>query len=58
MHLTLERLGAPGSGEVWLGGCGCGSILLETGEEKVWDVEQSECGQGGRFKKGLNNKKE
>jgi hypothetical protein len=31
MHLTLERLEAPGSGEVWWDGQG-GEILLEMGE--------------------------
>jgi hypothetical protein len=41
MHLTLKRLEAPGSGEVWWGG-----ILVEM-EEEVWDVEQSEGGVGG-----------
>ena len=48
MHLTLKRLEAPGSLEVrWGGGRG---IHVETGcgeEEEVWDVEQSEGGQGG-----------
>jgi hypothetical protein len=33
MHLTLERLEAPGSGEVWWGGM-VGDILLEMGEQK------------------------
>ena len=46
MHLTLKRLEAPGSLEVW--GVGGGNILVETGSgEEVWDVEQSEGGQGG-----------
>jgi hypothetical protein len=34
MHLTLEKLEAPGTGEVWWGGGGMGwvgDILLETG---------------------------
>jgi hypothetical protein len=43
MHLTLKRLEAPGSLEIWLGGrwghpCGV------RGEEEVWDVKQSEGG--------------
>ena len=33
MHLTPERLGTPGSGEVWCGGLGVGG-------EEVWDVEE------------------
>ena len=62
MHLTLKRLEAPGSGEVWwcvcVGGISLGDILL--GEEenrdrvwqgsglgKVWDLEQSEGRPGG-----------
>ena len=44
MYLTLESLRAPGSREVWWGGCGY--ILLETGVggwgEKVCDMEQLE----------------
>jgi hypothetical protein len=32
MHLTLERLEVPGSGEVWWGVWS--DILLETGEEE------------------------
>jgi hypothetical protein len=50
MHLTLKRLVAPGSLEVWWGGVGGGGgdILVKTGSgEKVWDVEQSEGGPGG-----------
>jgi hypothetical protein len=47
MHLTLERLEAPGSGGVWWGG----DILLEMGVgwgEEVWDEEEhSEGRQGG-----------
>ena len=47
MHLTLERLEVPGSGEAWQGGVGRGGdILLETGEEE-WDEELSE-GRPGR----------
>jgi hypothetical protein len=40
MHLTLERLEDPGSGEVWCGMGRSGDILLETGEE-VWNEKQS-----------------
>ena len=40
MYLTLERLGAPGSGEVWWG------RDLEDRVEEVWDVEQLEGGLG------------
>jgi hypothetical protein len=43
MYLTLERLGAPRSEDVWWGRVGRGDILLETGEE-VWDVQQLEGG--------------
>jgi hypothetical protein len=42
MHLTLERLEALGSGEVWWG---FGDILLEM-EEEEWD-ELSEGGLAG-----------
>jgi hypothetical protein len=48
MHLTLKRLEAPGSLAVrWGGG---GDIHMETvwGGEEVWDMEQSEGGQGFR----------
>jgi hypothetical protein len=44
MHLTFERLEAPGSGEVWWGGVG--DFLLEMGEE--WDEDLLEGGPGGR----------
>jgi hypothetical protein len=39
MHLTLKRLEAPGSLEVWFGGV-CGNIHVEMGwgREEVWDV--------------------
>jgi hypothetical protein len=40
MYLTLERLGAPGSGEVWWG------RDLEDRVEEVWDVEQMDGGLG------------
>jgi len=33
MYLTLERLEAPGNGEVWWSGLGSGNILLEMGKE-------------------------
>ena len=47
MHLTLKRLEAPGSLEVWW--CRRGDIRMETGgREEVWDVEQSEGGWGVR----------
>jgi hypothetical protein len=46
MYLPLERLEAPGSGEIWWDvGCG-GGILLKTGEEE-WDEELLEGGLGG-----------
>jgi hypothetical protein len=44
MHLTLERLEAPRSGEVWWDGS-VGDIFLETGEEE-WDEEMLESGPG------------
>ena len=48
MYLTLKRLEAPGSLEVWWGKVGGEAILMETGAGKgVWDVEQSEGGLGG-----------
>jgi len=43
MHLTLKRLEAPGSLEVWCWGWS-GDILVETGGEMVmglWDFQQS-----------------
>ena len=49
MHLTPERLEAPGNGEDWQGveGMEDGDIvLLETGEEK-WDEELLEGRTGG-----------
>ena len=42
MHLTLKRLEALGSGQVWWGV----DILMEMGEE-VWDVEESKIDVGG-----------
>ena len=42
MHLTLKRLEALGSGQVWWGV----DILMEMGEE-VWEVEESKNGLGG-----------
>jgi len=45
MHLTLKRLEAAASGEIWWGmggGHPCGDE-----REEVRDVEQSEGGQGG-----------
>jgi hypothetical protein len=51
MHLTLKRLEAPGSGEVWRGGMwglgGGGWGHPSGGREEVWDVEQSEGELGG-----------
>ena len=45
MHLTLKRLEASGSLEVWWGRGRGGDILMETGDgEEVWDMEQSESG--------------
>ena len=50
MHLTLKRLEAPGSLEVWLGGwwvvCGWYIIMETGGMEGVWNVEQLEDGWG------------
>jgi hypothetical protein len=50
MHLTLKRLGAPGSLEArWGGG---GDIHMETGcGEDVWYVEQEEV---KRWVRGIN----
>jgi hypothetical protein len=40
MHLTLKRLKAPGSSEVWWGGSGLGtSLWRQWGRKEVWDVE-------------------
>jgi hypothetical protein len=46
MHLTLERLEAPGSRETWWG---WGDILLEMGAggEEEWDEELWERGPRG-----------
>jgi len=45
--LTLKKLEAPGSIEVWWGGGG-GDIYIEIGNgEEEWDGEQSEGGPGG-----------
>ena len=41
MHLTLKRLEAPGSLEVWWGGGGRDILMKTEGQEEVWDVEQS-----------------
>ena len=55
MHLTLERLEALGSGEVWQGGVEWGGmgrlgwggdIVVEMGEEE-WDEELLEDRLGG-----------
>jgi hypothetical protein len=57
MHLTLEKLEAPGSGGVWYGG----NILLVTGVEGLeeeWDGEQLEADReadGDRTVKRYNN---
>jgi hypothetical protein len=55
MHLTFERLEAPGSGEAWQGMgvyvWGYGDILLETGEEE-WDEKLLE-GNGRGITTGL-----
>lgn len=54
IHLTLERLEAPGREEVWWGRVEWGGdILLETGEVK-WDEELLEGGPGGEW--GLDGK--
>jgi hypothetical protein len=45
MHLTLERLEAPGSGELWWGWGG--DILLEMGKKEEWDEEHLEGSPGG-----------
>ena len=42
MILTLKRLEAPGSGEVWLGRGGDRDSLVEMVWEEVWDLQQSE----------------
>jgi hypothetical protein len=49
MHVTLKRLEAPGSGEVWWSkGWVGGGILVETGGwEEIWGVKHSDGGQGG-----------
>jgi len=58
MHLTLERLEAPGSLEVWWGGWGGwgGVIIVETqgkgSGEELWDVE-SEGWTGRGIKSGV-----
>jgi hypothetical protein len=44
MYLTLKRLEAPGSGEVWWRWSG--NILLKMGEE-IWDEEQLKGRSGG-----------
>jgi hypothetical protein len=46
MHLTLKRLEAPGSLEVWWGGGGRDILMKTEGQEEVWDVEQLEGGSG------------
>jgi hypothetical protein len=48
MHLTLKRVEAPWSGEVWLGGSWGegGDILMENAEE-VWDVYSQQVDQQG-----------
>ena len=56
MHLTLKRLETPGSLEVrWGGGWGIGTSSWPQGSgEELWDVEQSEGGQGvGEIKSGV-----
>jgi hypothetical protein len=54
MHLTLKKLEAPGSLEVRWGGGGVGHPRGDRGGEEVWDVAQSEGGQGVRG--GAGNK--
>ena len=46
MHLTLKRLEASGSLEVKWDGVGSIHSVTGTGEEEVWDMEQSEGGWG------------
>ena len=49
MHLTLEKLEAPGSGEAWWSGGGGGNILLETG----WDGGMGWGEVRGQTRKGM-----
>jgi hypothetical protein len=46
MYITLKRLEAPGSLEVWWGWVEI-SLWRQGDREEVWDVEQSEGGPGG-----------
>ena len=54
MHLTLNRLEASGSLEVWLGKGGEWEHPHgDGGGEKVWDVEELEGVQGGGIRSGV-----
>jgi hypothetical protein len=46
VYLTLKRLEAPGSGEVWWGGRWGMETFSWRLWEGVWDVQQSEGGPG------------
>ena len=48
MHLTLERLETPGSGEVLWGGNREWGHPLGDGEGEEWNEEQSEGGLAGQ----------
>jgi hypothetical protein len=52
MHLTLERLEAPESGEACWSVVGGGDILLELGQEE-WNEELLEGEPGGGIMTGL-----
>jgi hypothetical protein len=53
MHLTIKRLEALGSLEVWLDGEGWKHPYRDRGGDEVWDVEQSEGRQEGGIKSGV-----
>jgi hypothetical protein len=55
MHLTLERLEVPGSGEIWWGGAGLVDILLEMERGRRYGIESGQdLGQNRRgMKTGL-----
>ena len=55
MPLTLKRLVAPGSLEIWRGGESWRHHHGDkSGGQEVWDGEQSEGGQGNRRKKAAS----
>jgi hypothetical protein len=63
IYLTLKRLEAPGSGEVWWGGggeVGAGNIILEIVGRRRYGIVRGQTERGiknGLFKKRLKNKK-